>query len=37
MTIAAAQPPNTKTFQGLILALQQYWAAQGCVILQPLD
>lgn len=26
-----------KTFQGLILALQQYWAKQGCVILQPLD
>ncbi len=37
MTTPAAQPPNTKTFQGLILALQQYWAAQGCVILQPLD
>jgi glycyl-tRNA synthetase alpha chain len=28
---------DVKTFQGLILALQQYWAAQGCVILQPLD
>ena len=28
---------KTDTFQGLILALQQYWAAQGCVILQPLD
>ena len=25
------------TFQGLILALQQFWAKQGCVILQPLD
>jgi len=25
------------TFQGLILALQEYWAAQGCVILQPYD
>ncbi|GIX31410.1 MAG: glycine--tRNA ligase alpha subunit [Porticoccaceae bacterium] len=25
------------TFQGLILALQEFWAAQGCVILQPLD
>ena len=37
MTTPAATPPNTKTFQGLILALQQYWAAQGCVILQPLD
>mgnify|MGYP001549967303 FL=1 len=25
------------TFQDLILQLQQYWADQGCVILQPLD
>jgi glycyl-tRNA synthetase alpha chain len=25
------------SFQGLILELQRYWAAQGCVILQPLD
>ncbi|WP_148252400.1 glycine--tRNA ligase subunit alpha [Aidingimonas lacisalsi] len=29
--------PDVKTFQGLILALQQYWAEQGCVIMQPLD
>ncbi len=29
--------PEIKTFQGLILTLQQYWADQGCVILQPLD
>ena len=28
---------DTTTFQGLILALQQYWARQGCVLLQPLD
>ncbi|GAA5315991.1 MAG: glycine--tRNA ligase subunit alpha [Candidatus Pelagadaptatus aseana] len=28
---------DVSTFQGLILALQQYWARQGCVILQPLD
>jgi glycyl-tRNA synthetase alpha chain len=28
---------KTDTFQGLILALQQFWAARGCVILQPLD
>ena len=28
---------DTATFQGLILALQQYWADQGCVIVQPLD
>ena len=25
------------TFQGLILALQNYWAEQGCVLLQPHD
>jgi glycyl-tRNA synthetase alpha chain len=25
------------TFQELILALQNYWAEQGCIILQPLD
>ena len=29
--------PDVSTFQGMILALQQYWARQGCVILQPLD
>ncbi len=28
---------DVKTFQGLILALQEYWAEQGCAILQPLD
>ena len=28
---------DLNTFQGLILALQQFWAAQGCVVLQPLD
>ncbi|MGA8172606.1 MAG: glycine--tRNA ligase subunit alpha [Methylocystis sp.] len=27
----------TKSFQGLILTLQQFWAARGCVILQPYD
>ena len=26
-----------RSFQGLILALQQYWANWGCVILQPYD
>lgn len=25
------------TFQEIILVLQQYWSAQGCVILQPVD
>jgi glycyl-tRNA synthetase alpha chain len=28
---------NIDTFQGLILALQEFWAERGCVILQPLD
>ncbi|MEZ5570630.1 MAG: glycine--tRNA ligase subunit alpha [Halioglobus sp.] len=28
---------NILTFQALILKLQEFWAAQGCVILQPLD
>ena len=28
---------DLSTFQGLILHLQQFWAARGCVILQPLD
>lgn len=34
-----SKAPNidTTTFQGLILALQQFWAEQGCVIVQPLD
>ena len=27
----------SRSFQGLILALQQYWAEWGCVILQPYD
>ncbi len=29
--------PGAATFQGLIFALEQYWADQGCVILQPYD
>jgi len=28
---------DLSTFQGLILALQEYWAEKGCVLLQPLD
>ena len=28
---------NVSTFQGLIFALQDYWAKQGCAILQPYD
>jgi glycyl-tRNA synthetase alpha chain len=43
---ASAKPPKgaqapglrpTESFQDLILALQQFWGAQGCVILQPYD
>jgi glycyl-tRNA synthetase alpha chain len=37
---SVAQAPAldpTRSFQGLILTLQQFWAAQGCVILQPYD
>ncbi len=28
---------NMMTFQGLIQALQDYWIARGCVLLQPFD
>lgn len=28
---------NIKTFQGMILQLQHYWANQGCIIVQPFD
>ena len=34
MTELAEKP---RSFQALILTLQAYWAAQGCVILQPFD
>lgn len=27
----------TRSFQGLLLTLQRFWAEQGCVILQPYD
>ncbi|MDT8428019.1 MAG: glycine--tRNA ligase subunit alpha [Pseudomonadales bacterium] len=37
MLSAAASSPDLKTFQGLILALQQFWADRGCVLMQPLD
>jgi glycyl-tRNA synthetase alpha chain len=36
-TSASGSTPDATTFQGLILALQQYWAEHGCVVLQPLD
>tara|TARA_R100000687_G_scaffold69350_1_gene58711 strand:- start:386 stop:1339 length:954 start_codon:yes stop_codon:yes gene_type:complete len=33
----AASKADVSTFQGLILALQHFWAERGCVVLQPLD
>ena len=32
-----SQNYDLKTFQGLVFALQQFWADRGCVVLQPLD
>src|ERR1700726_136109 len=29
--------PKPQTFQDLLLALQHFWSARGCVILQPYD
>ncbi len=33
----ASSQLDVSTFQGLILALQTYWAEQGCVLQQPYD
>ena len=33
----AASPGRAPDFQSLILRLQSYWAARGCVVLQPYD
>ena len=33
----STQPSMSNNFQNIILKLQQYWAKQGCLILQPLD
>ena len=35
--LIATDKNNARTFQGLILALQNYWSRQGCVLLQPYD
>jgi glycyl-tRNA synthetase alpha chain len=35
--MAASRGSAETSFQSLILKLQTYWAAQGCVILQPYD
>ena len=40
VTEVPARAPSldpARSFQGLILTLQQFWAEQGCVILQPYD
>ena len=37
MTDLPSQMDPKNSFQGLILTLQNFWAAQGCVILQPYD
>jgi len=37
MTVNNNVPDTPRTFQGLILALQQYWGARGCALLQPFD
>jgi glycyl-tRNA synthetase alpha chain len=34
---SARTNPDAPSFQDLILRLQAYWAAQGCLILQPYD
>ncbi len=37
VTVTDQSRADVKTFQGLINLLQNFWARQGCVILQPLD
>ena len=35
--MAPKKPDASNSFQSLILTLQTFWAAQGCVLLQPYD
>jgi glycyl-tRNA synthetase alpha chain len=35
--VSADPSTNTSSFQGLILALDNFWVRQGCVLLQPID
>jgi len=35
--VPKSRPRKSPTFQDLILALQRYWAGQGCALLQPYD
>ena len=37
VTLSNTDNLDIQTFQGLIFALERYWANQGCVILQPYD
>jgi glycyl-tRNA synthetase alpha chain len=37
VTAPADQRARPRDFQSLIMTLQQYWAEQGCVVLQPYD
>jgi glycyl-tRNA synthetase alpha chain len=36
-TILNLDREDVSTFQGLVFAVERYWAEHGCVILQPLD
>jgi len=35
--MSSNKPTATRTFQDLILRLQEYWAVRGCAIMQPYD
>ena len=35
--MSEARTTGENTFQGIIQTLQNYWAEQGCVVMQPLD
>ncbi len=37
MTATAAHTDPRRSFQGLILTLQRFWAERGCVVVQPYD
>ena len=37
MTVVPDHMSPTRSFQGLILALHNYWADKGCAVLQPYD
>lgn len=37
MNLVSNVKASPDTFQGLIARLQDYWAQQGCVVMQPLD